>query len=286
MLIFFSEGRLGNQLFQYAFLKSRVKKNERILVFGFSEIKQFLEKVEVINVPMVRFATKVFFFIQFIFKFLSNFKIINKISLSTLSSKFPYEGGLEQLIKKKGFIKSITFIKTGYFQSEIFFQKKIVDQFCIKKIYLEKANSFLKSIPSNFEKIFVHIRMGDFQEFKLEGKNVVLPISYYKKQIEWFSKNKKNSFFIFLSDDIKFVEENFENIKNKIISKNSQYVDMSIMTKCHSAVLSASSFSWWGAYLMKEKKDIFCPKYFMGFNINRTFPHGIVTDFFKEIEIY
>ena len=39
MIICFRNGRLGNQIFQYAFLKNIAKKKERIVLVGFSELK-------------------------------------------------------------------------------------------------------------------------------------------------------------------------------------------------------------------------------------------------------
>jgi hypothetical protein len=50
MIIFFAEGRLGNQIFQYAFLKKIQQHNEKIIVFEFHELKNVFEKIEVINV--------------------------------------------------------------------------------------------------------------------------------------------------------------------------------------------------------------------------------------------
>ena len=40
MLIYFRNGRLGNQLFQYSFLRKISKKNESIVLVGFSELKE------------------------------------------------------------------------------------------------------------------------------------------------------------------------------------------------------------------------------------------------------
>jgi hypothetical protein len=37
-----------------------------------------------------------------------------------------------------------------------------------------------------------------------------------------------------------------------------------LMTLCEYGVCSNSSFSWWGAYLMKNKKIVIMPKYWYG----------------------
>ena len=38
MLIFFAAGRLGNQIFQYAFLKTITKKDETLIIYNFDSI--------------------------------------------------------------------------------------------------------------------------------------------------------------------------------------------------------------------------------------------------------
>ena len=43
------------------------------------------------------------------------------------------------------------------------------------------------------------------------------------------------------------------------------------MTKCNGAILSPSSFCWWGSYLMKDKDVVFSPKYWLGFNSKKEF---------------
>ena len=71
-------------------------------------------------------------------------------------------------------------------------------------------------------------------------------------------------FFIFLSDDAGFVECCFEDIENKYISRNSMTVDLALMSLCLYGIVSNSSFSWWGAYMMKDRKKVVFPKYWYG----------------------
>jgi hypothetical protein len=80
-----------------------------------------------------------------------------------------------------------------------------------------------------------------------------------------FLKNKSDAYFIFLSDEPEFIEKEFEYLENKIISRNSYEVDFAIMTLCNGAILSPSSFGWWGSYLMKNRDVVFAPKYWLGF---------------------
>ena len=70
---------------------------------------------------------------------------------------------------------------------------------------------------------------------------------------------------------LNFFQQALENIRNQtysnleiIISNNGPKIDLSIMSLCNSGIMSASSFAWWGAYLMKKKQYIVFPKYWLG----------------------
>ena len=50
MKIFLADGRIGNQIFQYLFLKTIQDNNEKIIVSGFEELKEvFLEKKTILE---------------------------------------------------------------------------------------------------------------------------------------------------------------------------------------------------------------------------------------------
>ena len=44
MIIFLADVRLGKQIFQYFFLKTIRKNNEKIIVYGFEDLKEVFEK--------------------------------------------------------------------------------------------------------------------------------------------------------------------------------------------------------------------------------------------------
>ena len=113
-----------------------------------------------------------------------------------------------------------------------------------------------------------------------------MPIRYFQTQVKWFLKNKRTPFFIFLSDEAEFIEKEFGYIKNKVISNNNHFgMDLAIMTLCNSAILSPSSFSWWGSYLMKERDTVFVPKYWLGFGSKIEYQYQGTPSFSKEVEI-
>ena len=262
MILFLSDGRLGNQLFQYAFLNTIAKKDEKIIT---ANMEQFIDRfdIENKNFKHQKLGKYSLFFIRKLFKpyflkILVGLKLIGYIRQERSKTSF-----LPSLARKKG-ILSITLVETNFFQSEDFFDKDKID-FSLKKIYIKKAEEFLAQAPNESTKIFVHVRRGDYIfESYLGVQGIDLPKSYFENAMKEIAKNIENPFFVFLSDDSSFVECCFENVENKIISRNSMATDLAIMSLCEYAIVSNSSFSWWGAYMMKDRKKAIFPKYWYG----------------------
>jgi len=288
MLIFFANGRLGNQIFQYAFLKTIAKKDETLIIYNFDSI------IDVFDVPrrktliikkrrylraILRLIARPFLIL------LSRLRLISLIQQD--NDNFDgYKYNSDTYTKKDG-ILPFTFVDTNFFQSENFFNDNVPNGIIIKSKHLNKANNLLADIPSNKHKIFVHIRRLDYITESCFGiKGLTLPLSYYKNCIRWFEDNIENPFFVFLSDDTEFVEYCFNDIKNKIIFNNEIGVDFAIIVLCKSGIVANSSFSWWGAYLMKERYQVFAPKYWMGYKSHKEFPKGIYTDKFRFIDVF
>lgn len=288
MKIFLADGRLGNQIFQYVFLKTIKKNDEKIIVSGFEDLKEVFEINDVINLNKEnRWIRKfIFSFCKPIFYFLSDKKIISSIKINHEQISNEYKRESTSFSKEVGFIKNITFVKLGFFQSEKFFNSEIAEDLKIKYRYIKAASKVLDSVLPEKHNVFIHIRRGDYIGYTVYGESALLPIGYYKKQIEWFLKNKENCFFIFLSDEIEYVENEFSYLTDKLIVSDNHFgTDIAIMTLCKSAILSPSSFGWWGSCLMKERDIVFAPQYWLGFNSKKEYHSHSTPSYAKEITV-
>ena len=125
MKIFLSDGRVGNQIFQYVFLKTIQVNNEKIIVSGFEELREVFELNDFININKNNLGLRVLLFKIFkpIISMLSDKNIISSITVKK-------EKLLDNCIRestsydtKQGILNRITYVKLGFFQSEVFFDK-------------------------------------------------------------------------------------------------------------------------------------------------------------------
>jgi hypothetical protein len=262
MIIFFSEGRLGNQLFQYAFLKTIAKDNERILVGNMSELFELFEG-SAKSFIHIRYRNEFRFLVSrilkpYFLKYLVKLGIIGYIEQNRSET-----AALPDYSYKKGFFP-LTYVASDFFQSEKFFDFSKFD-LKLKSEFVKEARKILDEIPSDYDLVFVHLRRGDYLfEKYLNKRGIDLPPDYYFTAIKKLEQEVQNPFYIFLSDDPCFVEVCFKDIKNKFVSRNSMGVDLALMMLCKYGIVSNSSFSWWGACLMKKKKKVIFPKYWYG----------------------
>jgi hypothetical protein len=285
MIFFFGQGRLGNQLFQYAFIKSATPRGEQIITYNFGDFLELFDSISGINNVRNRYLK--FILNHFVIKLLGVMSRIRLISSCTVDKNcqgdFQVEGTTYSMVQG---LFPICFFPPCFAQSEQFFVPAAVSDLRIKDKYVDEATAFLQLLPKGHNNVFVHVRRGDYiHETILGVKGTTLPLSYYKKQIEWFENNIEKPFFIFLTDDSEFVVNCFNETTNKVISDESMFVDFTIMTLCEFGILSNSSFSWWGAYLMTNKKKLFAPQYWLGYKSSIELPCGIHPNFTEIVPV-
>lgn len=82
-------------------------------------------------------------------------------------------------------------------------------------------------------------------------------MEYYLEAIKLFHEYQT----IVCTDDIESVKKEM-NFSKAIYSpfNNNELEDLYLLTQCDASIICNSSFSWWGAYLGKNKKIVVAPK--------------------------
>lgn len=129
----------------------------------------------------------------------------------------------------------------------------------IQKLFTFKVGSLsaqtlrIKEIIDNCTSVCVHVRRGDYLNpgfYQLLG--CCCPLDYYERAIEYIYKHVPSPTFIFFSDDMEWVKENFKVERAVYVTHNiglDAWQDMWLMTQCKHNIIANSSFSWWGAWL-------------------------------------
>jgi hypothetical protein len=168
---------------------------------------------------------------------------------------------------------------TGYFQNPNFFNKyksKIIELFSLDTNSQNIVNNIYNSIVNNnYDTVSIHVRRSDY--IKLQNIHVVQNIEYYKNAIDYIKNKYNNLLFLIFSDDINWCKTNFGSLNiNCIYVENvSPYLDkdildMYLMAQCKHNIIANSTFSWWGAYMNKNKDKIVCApnRWFIDDNMN------------------
>lgn len=242
-------GGLGNQMFQYAFGYALSKKYKHV----------YFDKTA-FNVLHERFPRNyelgLFPNLQINFKNKCKFLPYHK---KTEKDPFGFD---------KTFFKAhINEYFEGYFQCEKYFLD-ISDE--IRNIFTFpefKSNDIInKKWANKISKcenpVFIHIRRGDYVE--LNG-GWLLEQEYYRRAVKYIKKHIKNpAFFLFSDADEDYIKNNldigcdFEYIGTHNSKENQNFRDMQLMSLCKHAIIANSSFSWWGAWLIKNPNKIVC----------------------------
>jgi hypothetical protein len=156
----------------------------------------------------------------------------------------------------------------GYYQTEKYFEhcKDLIKKhFTLKQEYVDyifEKYPFLKDDNT----CSIHVRRGDFLKFH-EYHNT-MPLEYFNRAIQkLYGESKGDINFIVCSDDIDWCKENLPklNINLTFIEGEENVIDMHILSYCKDNIMSASSFSWWGAWLNDNpNKKVIAPKDWFG----------------------
>lgn len=131
----------------------------------------------------------------------------------------------------------------GYYQN----YKYIIPSFINK---LKFSNEIIEKYPDINKTVFLHIRGGDYLGSWIH--DVDLSTNYYPNAIKEFPEGTKFSIF---TNDIQYAKTKLflNGISHEFIQE-SEVDSMYLMSQCKGGICANSSFSWWGAYLDKNRK--------------------------------
>ena len=309
-------GRLGNQLFQYAFSKAikLAQGDHAPLVFNFDLVhkagkpedgfedglKYFnVESYKTDNMLWLKYGSlkQVFIYLLFkidrrlgfTFKSLDSWYILfrnNGIIYVRLSGGFSQINyPVYQKYLKTGRPKKI--ICRGIFEVPALFEhiKPILMEEFTPKQPPRPENRALYDIINSTNSICVAIRRGDYLSDRFRSRFLVCDQSYFDRALEKAKELVANPVFIFFSDDIEWVKENVKTDAPAYYESGNDPVweVLRLMYSCKHFIISNSTFSWWAQYLSRNtsNKIVISPDHW--FNIKDAPPSPLIADDFIKI---
>ena len=269
MVIVRLQGRLGNQMFQYALIKSLQASGKEVYIDSnmlkydnnYNELGLFplvgkeIQEATTDMVCKLGDCNKSFF---------------HKVKRKTLGYKKTH-------ILERGYayyddvFKMDDVYLEGYWQTERYFkaiENEIRHVFIFPEI-TDEANKCLQAEMQSCNSISMHIRRGDY----LNAKNApvhgnICTVTYYENAIDYMKEHVENPRFYIFTDDAKWAREQYQDREMFVVVDQNHgdqsYRDMQLMGCCKHNIIANSSFSWWGAWLNDNKDKIVVapPKWF------------------------
>lgn len=265
-----SYGRLGNQLFQYAALKSLGLKNNYEVKIPDPTSKTWHGQdclLDQLNIDC-DYVTE---------SDLSKLKYLyEEPDYMVFDSNFP---NLPDNVNIRGFFQNVEYFLE--FEEQI--KKELYPCEEVDKIGKEKILRLKKDYPDH-EIVSLHLRRGDNTDFTNPNPQMSLMYGndgtlqshtsygqYLEKSLSEF-KNQKVKFLVFSggtraigndnSQDIDWCKDNFKGGSYIFSEGNSTLVDYSMIINCdHNIISPLSTFGWWAAYLNPNpNKKVLAPR--------------------------
>lgn len=271
-------GRLGNQLFQYAFARHLQKKYGGRIICNIYELEHRSEKMK--HVPE-----------KFHYD-MRNYKLNQNVTLEDLrlpwyadflhpiirviKKIFPKQ--LFQIMVKQGCIlwqrndyieipdlKCNSVILNGWWQDFRFFHdvEKELQKEIVPMTAPVAENNQIYRIASSTNSVCISVRGGNYLVHGVKEKLFVCDRQYFFNAVEKISELISNPVFIVFSDDLEWVrkhirfEDEFPNFPFYYESgKDPVEEKLRLMTSCKNFIISNSTFSWWAQYLAPYKEKV------------------------------
>ena len=247
-----NEGRLGNQMFQYAFMRGMSKKHGYDFIIPDANANRF-----------------------------DNYGLFECFELEgckTGEGSYPTLECRDTAFNQKFLDEcSDNTNYSGVFQTEKYFAdatEELRKDFTFHKEILDPCQEFIDNVG---DVIFLHIRRGNSNLVGKRGEkwsyqllqdyHPLMKKEYYLEALSHFDASKK---VIVLSDTIDWCKKQdwlqddrflFSDSSYEVFDDGASvpYIDICLMSLCSGGIIANSSMSWWGAWLQNDRGKVVAP---------------------------
>lgn len=252
-------GRLGNQMFQYAFGVAAATLLGTDFAMATAELQPLFALPGRGGLGRARRSVA--------------FRLRRPQPVVEVDGDAEPEAVLASLVDGRGY--------TGFFQSERYFvaaRDEVAAAFAIRREHVsafESRYAGLLAAPY----VCCHVRRTDYHAF--DG-GVVLPPAYYADALA--SVAGVDGPLVVVGDDLDEVRDVFP--AGTRFEHNEPIVDLQLMVHAAAFVSSNSSLSWWGGWLgERPDRPVVAPRLWLGFKRGREIPRGVVPERWHDLPV-
>ncbi|KAG8434094.1 hypothetical protein GDO86_012460 [Hymenochirus boettgeri] len=234
--IFKPDGRLGNQMGEYATLYALAKANG-YQPYILAEMHNYLAPIFKITLPVLH-------------KNVERYIPFKEYWVHDWMSE-QYNHIDEKFLKFTGYPCSWTFFHH--------LRDEILQEFTIHDYLMDEANQVLQTIKGqrkNATFIGIHVRRGDYINVMPKvWKGVIADKSYLQKAMAYFRKKYKEPVFVVASNGMDWCKENIDNSEGDVYfsgdgNESTPGKDFTLLASCNHTIMTIGTFGFWVSYLV------------------------------------
>ncbi|XP_067653823.1 galactoside alpha-(1,2)-fucosyltransferase 2-like [Haliotis asinina] len=115
---------------------------------------------------------------------------------------------------------------------------------------LDRVQNVSYTPPVNLTYIGMHVRRGDYLSSlsKRQGR-ITPPAEYYIHAMRYFRAIFPSTLFVVAGDDGSWVNRNIGALDVVVVQRDSAEVDLCVLSMCNHTILSVGTFGWWAGFL-------------------------------------
>lgn len=273
MLLMIEKGRLGNQIFQYCALRGSAGSSERVVLFGFTELREVFEGIDADFLPLNRPG------LRHLHSMTSrDFRGIAKVvpGIGIVSED---EAGIP-VKQTRGLLK---LVEPSWFQALSPEAEAVAGRMRIRREHIKSAHDVAAGHGVDLNAaIVVHVRGGDYLQWPSSEHPAVLPATWYVRHVEQLCNALGTGDIAIVGDESALQEEVASRISGARVLPGTAATHFAMVASSRAAVVSASSFGFWSAWWAQRagaSGPFIAPEFWIGHRRGSWWPSGIKSSF-------
>jgi hypothetical protein len=269
MKIVYFQGRLGNQMFQYAFFHYLLQKGEAVWLDASAPFYRQRGKIELERAfeAVARNSRKLPYWKARPFYLAGD--VLKKVFGKNLQTD--RESPAQKAIWWKGHWQEYRYPDAV--------KDALLHDFRFAPI-TDAGNKEMLTKIATTNAVSIHVRRGDYMKPRFRAIfGDICTVDYYREAIEYIRQKVARPVFFIFSDDLSWVKEHLPLPDAIYVTGNTgltSFRDLQLMSRCKHQIIANSTFSWWGAWLNQTPDKIVVAPSKWGHNQLRKFSEKLL----------